>query len=238
MRAEARPSHWRVSRRILLARRTDERFEPHVRIHRRAREEDRALDSHDAIALLSFTGPRQGGDRRTAVSQFWRQTLDGPSDGLAGSMVRARSLGAHAGLIETRSPHPLSTATSLIPRLGRRAPYPTVIASRGAPTRIWETEFCGQRLSTAHAADKPQRRWNEFGRPTSTATSRGNVVLFCGLGNHADLRGLLGGAEGIRTSDLSSQAPTASRFSLYGFMRQSDKEKWLERAPRLSRTVG
>jgi hypothetical protein len=34
--------------------------------------------------------------------------------------------------------------------------------------------------------------------------------------------------EGIRTSDLRSQAPTASRFSLYGFMRRSDKEKWLE----------
>jgi hypothetical protein len=54
------------------------------------------------------------------------------------------------------------------------------------------------------------------------------AVLFCEPGNHADLRGLLGGAEGIRTSDLRSQAPTASRFSLYGFMRRSDKEKWLE----------
>jgi hypothetical protein len=37
---------------------------------------------------------------------------------------------------------------------------------------------------------------------TSTASSRGNVVLFCELGNRADLRGLRGGAEGIRTSDL------------------------------------
>jgi hypothetical protein len=27
-------------------------------------------------------------------------------------------------------------------------------------------------------------------------------LLFCGLGNHVDLRGLLGGAGGIRTSDL------------------------------------
>jgi hypothetical protein len=27
-------------------------------------------------------------------------------------------------------------------------------------------------------------------------------ILFCGLGNYVDLRGLLGGAEGIRTSDL------------------------------------
>jgi hypothetical protein len=28
---------------------------------------------------------------------------------------------------------------------------------------------------------------------TPAAASRGNVVLFCGLGNHVDLRGLLGG---------------------------------------------
>ena len=27
-------------------------------------------------------------------------------------------------------------------------------------------------------------------------------MLFCGVGNHVDLRGLPGGAEGIRTSDL------------------------------------
>jgi hypothetical protein len=44
--------------------------------------------------------------------------------------------------------------------------------------------------------------------------------------------------EGIRTSDLRSQPPAASRFSLYGFMRRSDKEKWRGRASRLSRTVG
>jgi hypothetical protein len=29
-----------------------------------------------------------------------------------------------------------------------------------------------------------------------------SLLLFLGLGNHADWRGLLGGAEGIRTSDL------------------------------------
>jgi hypothetical protein len=60
-------------------------------------------------------------------------------------------------------------------------------------TATLEPEFCGQRLSTAHAPDKLQRRWNGLGRRTSTAASRGNVVLFCGLGNHVGLRGLLGG---------------------------------------------
>jgi hypothetical protein len=34
------------------------------------------------------------------------------------------------------------------------------------------------------------------------AASYGNVVLSCGIGNHVVLRGLPGGAEGIRTSDL------------------------------------
>jgi hypothetical protein len=33
----------------------------------------------------------------------------------------------------------------------------------------------------------------------TAAASRGNIVLFCGLRNHVDLRGLAGGAEGIRT---------------------------------------
>ena len=82
------------------------------------------------------------------------------------------------------------------------------------------------------------RAIHEWRSPILSAASYGNVVLSCGVGNHVGLRRLPGGAEGIRTSDLRSQAPTASRFSLYGFMRQSDKEKWLERAPRLSRTVG
>jgi hypothetical protein len=34
-------------------------------------------------------------------------------------------------------------------------------------------------------------------------------VPICGLGNHVDLRGLLGGAEGIRTSDLRSAGTRA-----------------------------
>jgi hypothetical protein len=89
----------------------------------------------------------------------------------------------------------------------------------------------------------PRReRSPERAKPTaeigSPRTGYGNVGLFLTLGSHVGLCGLPGGAEGIRTSDLRSQPPAASRFSLYGFMRRSDKEKWRGRASRLSRTVG
>jgi hypothetical protein len=60
-------------------------------------------------------------------------------------------------------------------------------------TATWETEFCGQRLSAAPATNEPQRRWKGLGRPANATASRGNAVLFRGLGNHVDLRGLLGG---------------------------------------------
>ena len=40
-------------------------------------------------------------------------------------------------------------------------------------------------------------------RPVLGEASYGNVVLSCGVGNHVDLRGLPGGAEGIRTASLS-----------------------------------
>jgi hypothetical protein len=86
-------------------------------------------------------------------------------------------------------------------------------------TATLETEFFGQRLSARRAANGPQRRSNRLGRPTTDATSRGNVVLFRGLGNQLRLRGLLGGAEGIRTSDVfdfarySSPGPKGPSFS-------------------------
>ena len=97
----ARDPYRRVARRPSLARRTDDKFEPHDRIHFRPREEDRTLDPHDDVARLPFSGPRQGGDRRTAAAGLRHQAPDGPSDGLVGSVVRARSQGARAGLNES-----------------------------------------------------------------------------------------------------------------------------------------
>src|SRR5580658_7234955 len=70
-------------------------------------------------------------------------------------------------------------------------------------TATLETEICGQRLLTARAANEPRRRSKRLSRPTAAVASCGNVVLFCGGGNHARTRGLPGGAEGIQTAMLS-----------------------------------
>jgi hypothetical protein len=86
-------------------------------------------------------------------------------------------------------------------------------------TATLETEFCGQRLSSPRATNEPQRRWNRLGRLTTDATSLGNTVLFCDGGNHVDLRGLLGGAEGIRTDGHRGRGEISSYSSLRQSMR-------------------
>src|SRR6202042_1028947 len=70
------------------------------------------------------------------------------------------------------------------------------------PIAALETEICGQRLWTACATNEPRGRSERLSRRTAAAVSRGNVLLFCAGGNHVNLRGLPGGAEGIRTPDL------------------------------------
>jgi hypothetical protein len=140
---------------------------------------------------------------------------------MAGSVAHARTAAASAGV--TNDP-PLLFCLPATNRSTRSEPAqsvevrtPRAVRIR-APVGTWqtatlETEFCGQRLSTARAANEPQRRWNGLGRPTTAATSRGNVVLFCRLGNHVDLRGLPGGAEGNRTPDLCSAIAALSHLS-------------------------
>src|SRR5271157_514704 len=83
-------------------------------------------------------------------------------------------------------------------------PVPShVHVTNPSQTATLETEICGQRFSTARAANEPRRRSKSPSRPTAAAASRGNVVLFYGRGNHARTRGLPGGAKGIRTECLS-----------------------------------
>ncbi|MGO8919731.1 MAG: recombinase family protein [Stellaceae bacterium] len=122
MRTKARGSHRCSPRRPSLARRTDDRFEPHDRVHRRPREEDRTLDPPDDVARFPFPGPRQGGDRRTAAARLRRQASDGPSDDLVGSVVRAWSQGARTDLIKTRSAQPITRGPQVLVRDRRRLP--------------------------------------------------------------------------------------------------------------------
>jgi hypothetical protein len=147
---------------------------------------------------------------------------------MAGSVAHARTAAASAGV--TNDP-PLLFCLPATNRSTRSEPAQSVEVRTPRAVRIraavgtWqtatlETEFCGQRLSSARAAHKPQRRWNGLGRPTNAAASRGNVVPFCGLGNHVDLRGLLGGAEGNRTPDLCSAIAALSRL-IQSFLRLS-----------------
>ena len=51
----ARDSYRRAARRPSLARRTDDKFEPHDRVHRCPREEDRTLDPPDDVACLAIS---------------------------------------------------------------------------------------------------------------------------------------------------------------------------------------
>jgi hypothetical protein len=94
--------------------------------------------------------------------------------------------------------------------LGLRAP---TRSDDPTQTATLETEICGQRLSAARAANGGRRRPERLSRPTDAAASRGNVGLFCSVGNHVDLRRLPGGAEGNRTPDLCSAIAALSHLS-------------------------
>jgi hypothetical protein len=82
---------------------------------------------------------------------------------------------------------------------GLQMPPPAAILAR--PSRL----SGGSRLKPA-TANGPRRPPKRLGRPTEAAASRGNVVLFCGGGNHFVSRGLPGGAEGIQTDGHRGQA--------------------------------
>jgi hypothetical protein len=68
---------------------------------------------------------------------------------------------------------------------------------------VWKNDRAP--IAATIVVDKPAHnvraydREGRFGRPATAAASRGNIALFRGRGNHVDLRGLPGGAEGIRT---------------------------------------
>ena len=78
-------------------------------------------------------------------------------------------------------------------------------------TATLETEICGQDTFGKTRQELPLRIAGPPVRPVLGEASYGNVVLSCAVGNHVDLRGLPGGAEGIRTSDLRSAGTRARR---------------------------
>jgi hypothetical protein len=129
------------------------------------------------------SGDRQGGSRGTPAARLWSQASRRAADGLPGPVARSNSGHPHV-----RVTNPTQTATL-------------------------ETEICGQRLSAARAANGARRRPERLSRPTDPAASRGNVGLFCSIGNHVDLRGLPGGAEGIQTDGHRGLTPRVARFA-------------------------
>jgi hypothetical protein len=144
-----------LTRRSSLAGRTSLRSPPEFGVARFTGGQERAFDQDDLVARFPRAGDRQSGSRRTPAARLWPEASRRPADGLAGSVAHARTPGTRAGV------------------------------TNASQTATLETEICGQRLSTLRAANEPQRRWNRLSRSTTDAASRGNVVLFCAVGNPA-----------------------------------------------------
>jgi hypothetical protein len=176
-RQRARDPDLSPSRRASLAGRTSLRSPSDFRVNRFARGQERAFDQDDLVARFPRSGDRQGGSRRTPAARLWSQASRRPADSVAGSVAHARTPGASAGVTN-------------LPQTG-----------------TLETEICGQRLSTARAANGARRRPKRLSRPTDAAASRGNVVLFCGVGNHSGSRGLPGGGRSPAKPVSADQIP-------------------------------
>jgi hypothetical protein len=99
-----------------------------------------------------------------------------------------------------------------------RSPVSSYLKTRAVSKALTaDTELSPRK--TARADNEPRRRSKRPSRPTAAAASSGNVVLFCGGGNHVDLRGLPGGAEGIRTDGHRGRGEISSWIAAWGFAR-------------------
>jgi len=81
-------------------------------------------------------------------------------------------------------------------------------------------------MGTEREASKGAKSTIETGSPHA---GYGDVVLFCGLGNHVDLRGLRGGAEGIRT-DGHRGFPAANRGISPATLKGDERQTRLRKA--------
>ena len=73
----------------------------------------------------------------------------------------------------------------------------------------WKRKFAARDFRQDPPGIAPENRRTPV-RPVLGEATYGNVVLSCAVGNHVDLRGLPGGAEGIRT-DGHRAAETAEK---------------------------
>ena len=131
---------------------------------------------------------------------------------MVGSVVRARSQGARASLIETRSAHPLFA--SLNPRSAPAFGRPTHFASPSPTAAFGEPEFYAHRLHSCIPRQMAEKPPNGRSRPRSVELTLYNVVEFLKWGNHCRSSGLPGGAEGIRTDGHRGLAASYRRSSL------------------------
>src|ERR1700719_4699891 len=83
-------------------------------------------------------------------------------------MVRAWSQGARTDLIELDRLNPSPTAHESHSEIGDAFKSPTLVASQGPPARLWETEFCRQRLAAASSRERRTDPPNGRRRPRST----------------------------------------------------------------------
>jgi DNA invertase Pin-like site-specific DNA recombinase len=74
----------------------------------------------------------------------------------------------HADLIELDLFNPSPAAHQSHSEIGAAFRFPTLVASRGRPARIWETGFCGQRLAAASSRERRTDPPNGRRRPRST----------------------------------------------------------------------
>ena len=93
-----RPAHSQLEPRTLLL---HDKLQPNHRIARCAREQDRALNSHDSLACLSLPNSRPGRRRRSTSSRLRGQAPDGSSFDLGRSMDSTRADASRSGIVES-----------------------------------------------------------------------------------------------------------------------------------------
>ena len=167
----------------------------------REKKTERSIRLTMSLAFLSPALVKAAIDGR-AAARLRRQTADGPSDHMVGSVVRARSQGARVGRIETRSAQPIIRRTQVSIRdRGRRQVVRRWLPHHVQPAHlgngILRPETSPSRSGARGRTNPPSGRR----RPCSALLTLYKVARSRRLGNHRRSRGLPGGERWIRTRD-------------------------------------